>query len=80
MNIKWNSYPNNLGHPGHYEGCFRCHNQRMKDKESRNLTQDCDSCHKMVVDEQTEDEWKGLFLHEAWQKKLEQGDEEIKGN
>jgi len=64
MNIKWNSYPNNLGHSGRNEGCFRCHNQRMKNEAGKNITQDCDSCHFMVADDTPEDKWNEIYLNE----------------
>lgn len=56
MNVGWGTYPNELRH-GRDEGCFRCHNQRMKDETGTNLDQDCDACHEMVADHIPYSEW-----------------------
>ncbi|MBF0275834.1 MAG: hypothetical protein HQK84_11445 [Nitrospinae bacterium] len=61
MNIQWGSYRNMMGHSGREEGCFRCHNQRMRDENGVNLTQNCDSCHAMIADKMTDDEWKKKY-------------------
>ncbi|VAX16415.1 hypothetical protein MNBD_NITROSPINAE03-157 [hydrothermal vent metagenome] len=56
MNIGWGTYEN-LNRHSRDQGCFRCHNQRMKDKNGKNLSQDCDSCHDMVADKTPFEEW-----------------------
>lgn len=56
MDVGWGIYPNELRH-GRAEGCFRCHNQRMKDETGANLDQGCDSCHEMIADHIPFTEW-----------------------
>jgi hypothetical protein len=51
MNVKWGVYPNHLGHED-FPGCFRCHDGRAGSKEGRELTQDCDTCHKTLAMEE----------------------------
>jgi nitrate/TMAO reductase-like tetraheme cytochrome c subunit len=46
MNVKWGSYPNNLGHTD-APGCFRCHDDQHKSKMGSVISQDCESCHRM---------------------------------
>jgi hypothetical protein len=46
MNVKWGSYPNNLGHTD-APGCFRCHDDQHKAKSGAVITQDCEGCHRM---------------------------------
>ncbi|MBF0274019.1 MAG: hypothetical protein HQK84_02180 [Nitrospinae bacterium] len=61
MNITWDSYKSMLSHPNRGEGCFRCHNQRMKDENGVNLTQDCSTCHITVADKITLEEWEEKY-------------------
>jgi hypothetical protein len=44
MNVKWGTYPNNLGHVDS-PGCFRCHDDEHKSKDGRLIGQDCTLCH-----------------------------------
>jgi hypothetical protein len=44
MNVKWGTYPNNIGHV-FFNGCFRCHDDNHKSKDGRVIKQDCESCH-----------------------------------
>jgi hypothetical protein len=46
MNVKWGTYPNNLGHM-FFQGCFRCHTDTLKAKDGTTINQDCESCHAM---------------------------------
>ena len=51
MNVKWGSYPNNLGHMD-FPGCFRCHDGSHSTKSGDSITQDCNACHNLLaVDE-----------------------------
>ncbi len=68
MNIGWDSYKNQNRHVRD-EGCFRCHNQRMKDEKGENLQQECAYCHETVADR---------IPFEQWQKKLYAGKERDK--
>jgi hypothetical protein len=46
MNVKWGTYPNNIGHM-FFQGCFRCHNDTLKTRDGKTINQDCESCHAM---------------------------------
>ena len=46
MNVKWGTYPNNIGHV-FFNGCFRCHDDNHKSKDGSVIKQDCESCHAM---------------------------------
>lgn len=46
MNVKWGTYPNNIGHM-FFQGCFRCHTDTLKMKDGKTINQDCESCHAM---------------------------------
>jgi nitrate/TMAO reductase-like tetraheme cytochrome c subunit len=50
MNVTWDTYPGLAGHRGRMEGCFRCHNQRMRTRDGRNISQKCSLCHDMLAD------------------------------
>lgn len=59
MKITWGTYPNNLGHPGDNDGCFRCH-------DGKKATQDCNACHNLVaMDEASPQVLKDLGVIEA---------------
>lgn len=51
MNVQWGVYPNHLGHED-FPGCFRCHDGRTGSKEGREITMDCDNCHKTLAMEE----------------------------
>jgi hypothetical protein len=44
MNVRFGSYPNNLGHIDS-PGCFRCHDDNHKSKDGKTIGQECDTCH-----------------------------------
>jgi hypothetical protein len=46
MNVKWGTYPNNIGHTDS-NGCFRCHDDLHKAKTGGVISQDCELCHKI---------------------------------
>ena len=46
MNVKWGTYPNNIGHV-FFNGCFRCHDDNHKATDGSVIKQDCESCHAM---------------------------------
>jgi hypothetical protein len=51
LKVTWGTYLNNLGHVDS-PGCFRCHDGGHTTASGQTITQDCDSCHKVVaVDE-----------------------------
>jgi hypothetical protein len=47
MRLTWGSYPQHNGHTDS-PGCFRCHNEELKTKSGQTMTQDCESCHKVL--------------------------------
>ncbi len=57
MNIYWGAYQSENRH-SRDEGCFRCHNQRMKDSSGNSLSQDCDYCHETIADHIPAAEWR----------------------
>lgn len=52
MRVKWRTYVNNIGHMD-FDGCFRCHDERGSKPEGRTITQDCDTCHKTLAQDET---------------------------
>jgi nitrate/TMAO reductase-like tetraheme cytochrome c subunit len=44
MNVKWGSYPNNIGHVD-TPGCFRCHDDEHTTADGAVIKQDCELCH-----------------------------------
>ena len=44
MNVKFGSYPNNIGHIDS-PGCFRCHDDEHKSADGKKIDQDCETCH-----------------------------------
>jgi hypothetical protein len=46
MNVKWGTYPTNLGHTDS-PGCFRCHDDQHKTGAGAVISQDCEMCHKV---------------------------------
>ncbi len=48
MDVKWGSYPNNLGHTD-FPGCFRCHDEQHTAASKQTITQDCSACHALLA-------------------------------
>jgi NapC/NirT cytochrome c family protein len=44
MKVRWSSYPDNLGHRDSV-GCFRCHNETLKDASGKTVFTTCTGCH-----------------------------------
>jgi hypothetical protein len=44
MNVKFGTYPNNIGHID-FPGCFRCHDDNHKSRDGKKIGQDCETCH-----------------------------------
>ncbi len=63
MNIGWGTYPTFLGHrdvDGEMAdvGCFRCHDDEHESEDGRVISQDCDSCHLLLTEEEADpDSW-----------------------
>ena len=52
MDVKWGSYPNNLGHTD-FPGCFRCHDGNHVAKNGDSIPQDCTTCHSLLAMEES---------------------------
>ncbi|HOX38812.1 MAG TPA: NapC/NirT family cytochrome c [Candidatus Brocadiia bacterium] len=50
MRVGWGEHSDHMGHAYRMDGCFRCHNQRMRTADGRNISQDCSLCHDMIAD------------------------------
>lgn len=44
MKVKWNAYPNYMGHIEN-DGCYRCHNSSFKSQSNRVISRECNLCH-----------------------------------
>lgn len=51
MNIDWNTYTSFTSHRGD-SGCFRCHNDELESETGEKITQDCDACHIILVEDE----------------------------
>ncbi len=48
MKVKWNVYPNHIGHL-EFNGCFRCHNDRHATDKGEVISRDCNLCHSIIA-------------------------------
>ncbi len=48
MKVKWDVYPNNIGHM-EFIGCFRCHNNSHSTDKGRVIKKDCNQCHDITA-------------------------------
>jgi hypothetical protein len=53
MNVKWGTYPNNIGHTD-FPGCFRCHDGTHDSPDGRTVSQDCGACHNVLAMDEPE--------------------------
>ena len=51
MKIGYNTYKNYLGHKDE-SGCFRCHDEMHVNADGETLSQDCDTCHMILAEEE----------------------------
>ncbi len=51
MRIGWNTYRNFLGHKDD-SGCFRCHDDSHVTASGKTISQDCDTCHIILAEEE----------------------------
>ncbi len=56
MKIGWGNYKSEMHHE-RSEGCFRCHNQWMKNAKGEHIDQSCSLCHITVADNIPKVEW-----------------------
>ncbi len=53
LGIRWGTYPSHLGHQNE-TGCYRCHNEEHKADSGATISQDCDICHSIIMEEERE--------------------------
>ena len=51
MNVWWDTYPNHIGHE-QSPGCERCHTKKMRTSEREEISNDCDTCHVILAEEE----------------------------
>jgi len=51
MRVTWGTHPNHVGHED-FPGCFRCHDESHKAKDGRTISQDCETCHAILAQEE----------------------------
>jgi hypothetical protein len=44
MKVRWDAYPNNIGHL-EFNGCFRCHSDEHVSDDGDLISKDCNMCH-----------------------------------
>jgi hypothetical protein len=55
MEIDWGTYPIFLGHGDDFEGgCFRCHDGGHETPDGETISDDCETCHTIVAEEETD--------------------------
>ncbi len=52
MKLTWGSHPNHIGHEDSV-GCFRCHDESHKAPSGKTITQDCNACHTILAQDET---------------------------
>ena len=55
MKVTWDTYPNHLGHHDS-PGCFRCHDDGHDTADGKTISQDCDTCHSVLAEEEVNPE------------------------
>jgi len=53
MKVRWSAYPNNIGHFINV-GCMRCHMGNHKNEDGVAITHDCDACHIILAQGQSD--------------------------
>lgn len=51
MNLWWDTYPNHIGHT-QSAGCERCHTRGMRTAEREQISNDCETCHIVLAEEE----------------------------
>ena len=51
MEVWWDTYPNHIGHE-QSDGCFRCHKRSMRTEDREQVSNDCDTCHLVLAEEE----------------------------
>ena len=50
MNIGWQTYQSFACHRAKECGCYRCHNDELRSESGRTITQDCNACHIILME------------------------------
>jgi nitrate/TMAO reductase-like tetraheme cytochrome c subunit len=53
MKLTWGTHPNHSGHEDS-PGCFRCHDESHKSADGRTISQDCEACHTILAQDETD--------------------------
>ncbi len=53
MHVTWGTYLNHLGHQNS-PGCWRCHDDEHATKDGKTITQDCDTCHSLLAEDEVD--------------------------
>ncbi len=61
MKVRWDTYPNHIGHPPvrsreNAPGCFRCHNRQHKTAEGEGISRSCELCHTILAEREEDPE------------------------
>jgi hypothetical protein len=51
MEVWWDTYPNHIGHE-QSDGCLRCHKRSMRTEDREQVSNDCDTCHLVLAEEE----------------------------
>ncbi len=51
MEVWWDTYPNHIGHE-QSDGCFRCHKRSMRTEGREQVSNDCETCHLLLAEEE----------------------------
>jgi hypothetical protein len=51
MEVWWDTYPDHIGHE-QSDGCFRCHKRSMRTEDREQVSNDCDTCHLVLAEEE----------------------------
>lgn len=50
MNISWRTYQSFTCHQAEGSGCYRCHNDSLRSEDGRAISQDCNVCHVILLE------------------------------
>jgi hypothetical protein len=53
MKVTWGVHPNHIGHED-FQGCFRCHDDNHKSADGRVISQDCETCHTILAQDESD--------------------------
>jgi hypothetical protein len=51
MKVYWDTYPDHIGHE-QSDGCFRCHKRGMRTADREQVSNDCETCHILLAEEE----------------------------